>query len=103
MGNDKNFSWVCAGRRGDGTALAVSPSRVLARIHADAGRRGQRKQPAHERKDQERVQGRDRPECSHSTPLSDDGRHSKEKCSDKDCGENLHARVKSPNARAEKV
>ena len=27
-----NFSWVCGGRRGDGTASAVSPSRLLARI-----------------------------------------------------------------------
>ena len=43
MGNDKNFSWVCAGRRGDGTALAVSPSRVLSRIYADADRSGHRK------------------------------------------------------------
>ena len=38
-----NFSWVCGGRRADGTASAVSPSRGFARIHAGAGRRGHRK------------------------------------------------------------
>ena len=38
-----NFSWVCGGRRGDGTASAVSPSRMLARIHAGTGHRGHRK------------------------------------------------------------
>ena len=38
-----NFSWVCGGRRADGTASAVSPSRVLARIRAGTGRRGHRK------------------------------------------------------------